>query len=62
MYSHCGNSSIKIAKNISLKRFQLKLKVNQHYHFAEFRMQPENQPRMIELVSANFHRSLTELA
>ncbi|MEM6404322.1 MAG: antibiotic biosynthesis monooxygenase [Cyanobacteria bacterium P01_D01_bin.116] len=42
------------------------------YHFAEFRMQPENQPRMIELakenvtkamklpglVSANFHRSL----
>ena len=41
-------------------------------HFAEFRMQPENQPRMIELaqdnvgkamklpglVSANFHRSL----
>jgi len=42
------------------------------YHFAEFRMQPENQPRMIELakenvvkamelpglVSANFHRSI----
>jgi heme-degrading monooxygenase HmoA len=42
------------------------------YHFAEFRMQPENQPKMIELaqknvgkamklpglVSANFHRSL----
>ncbi|MGB3756231.1 MAG: antibiotic biosynthesis monooxygenase [Rivularia sp. (in: cyanobacteria)] len=42
------------------------------YHFAEFRMQPENQPRMVELaeenvgkamklpglVSANFHRSL----
>ena len=42
------------------------------YHFAEIRMQPENQPRMIELakeyvgiamklpglVSANFHRSL----
>ncbi|MBV6624814.1 MAG: antibiotic biosynthesis monooxygenase [Rivularia sp. (in: Bacteria)] len=42
------------------------------YHFAEFRMKPENQPRMIELakenvgkamklpglVSANFHRSL----
>ena len=42
------------------------------YHFAEFRMQPEHQPRMIELakenvgkamklpglVSANFHRSL----
>ncbi|MGB3653258.1 MAG: antibiotic biosynthesis monooxygenase [Rivularia sp. (in: cyanobacteria)] len=42
------------------------------YHFAEFRMEPENQPRMIELagenvvkamklpglVSANFHRSL----
>ncbi|MEA5594194.1 antibiotic biosynthesis monooxygenase [Rivularia sp. UHCC 0363] len=42
------------------------------YHFAEFKMQPENQPRMIELaqenvvkamklpglVSANFHRSL----
>jgi len=41
------------------------------YHFAEFRMQPENQPKMIELakenvgkamklpglVSANFHRS-----
>ncbi len=42
------------------------------YHFAEFRMQPDNQPRMVELaeenvgkamklpglVSANFHRSL----
>ena len=42
------------------------------YHFAEFRMQPENQPKMIELakenvvkamklpglVSANFHRSV----
>lgn len=42
------------------------------YHFAEFRMQPENQPKMVELakenvgkamklpglVSANFHRSL----
>ncbi|MCJ8278964.1 MAG: antibiotic biosynthesis monooxygenase [Rivularia sp. ALOHA_DT_140] len=42
------------------------------YHFAEFRMQPENQPKMIELakenvakamklpglVSANFHRSI----
>ena len=49
------------------------IKAGEYYaHFAEFRMPPENQPRMVELakehvgpamslpglVSANFHRSL----